>query len=112
MTPSDVCRGTDPARRAFGAGRLAFVPWERADRSLPFAARILASLDSKIVNRESKRASRLTREKGIQIFTHCQTGVRASHALFTLKRMGHDSVRNYDGSWPEWGNSKDTAVAQ
>lgn len=50
-------------------------------------------------------------KKGIQIITYCQTGVRASHALFTLKLMGYDTVKNYDGSWAEWGNAKDTAIA-
>ncbi len=49
---------------------------------------------------------------GIQVITYCQTGVRAAHSLFTLRLMGFDGVKNYDGSWQEWGNSKDTAVAQ
>jgi len=51
-------------------------------------------------------------KKGIQVITYCQTGVRAAHSLFTLKLMGYDGVKNYDGSWQEWGNSKDTAIAQ
>jgi len=49
---------------------------------------------------------------GMQVITYCQTGVRAAHSLFTLKLMGFDGVKNYDGSWAEWGNSKDTAIAQ
>ncbi len=51
-------------------------------------------------------------KKGMQVITYCQTGVRAAHSLFTLKLMGFDSVKDYDGSWAEWGNSKDTAIAQ
>jgi thiosulfate/3-mercaptopyruvate sulfurtransferase len=51
-------------------------------------------------------------KQGIQVITYCQTGVRASFALFTLKLMGVETVKNYDGSWAEWGNLKDTAIAQ
>lgn len=49
---------------------------------------------------------------GKQVITYCQTGVRAAHSLFTLKLMGYENVKNYDGSWQEWGNSKDTNIAQ
>jgi thiosulfate/3-mercaptopyruvate sulfurtransferase len=51
-------------------------------------------------------------KKGIQVITYCQTGVRAAHSLFTLRLMGYDGGKNYDGSWQEWGNSKDTQIAQ
>jgi thiosulfate/3-mercaptopyruvate sulfurtransferase len=49
-------------------------------------------------------------EPGQEVITYCQTGVRAAHSLFTLRLMGYDSVKNFDGSWQEWGNDKDTAV--
>lgn len=49
---------------------------------------------------------------GMQVITYCQTGVRAAHSLFTLRLLGYDSVRNFDGSWQEWGNNKNTKVAQ
>ncbi|MBI2166418.1 MAG: sulfurtransferase [Chloroflexi bacterium] len=39
-----------------------------------------------------------------EIITYCQSGVRAAHAYFTLKLNGYKKVRNYDGSWEEWGN--------
>lgn len=51
-------------------------------------------------------------KKGMQVITYCQTGVRAAHSLFTLRLMGYDRVKNYDGSWQEWGNSKDTPTGQ
>ena len=51
-------------------------------------------------------------KKGLEVITYCQTGVRAAHSLFTLRLVGYDSVRNYDGSWQEWGNNKDTPVGQ
>ena len=42
-----------------------------------------------------------------QVITYCQSGVRAAHALFALRRAGISNARNYDGSWEEWGNRAD-----
>lgn len=40
-----------------------------------------------------------------EIITYCQTGVRGAHTWFVLKELlGYEDVRNYDGSWEEWGN--------
>jgi len=37
---------------------------------------------------------------------YCRIGERSSHTWFVLTYLlGHRSVRNYDGSWTEWGNS-------
>lgn len=47
---------------------------------------------------------------GAEVITYCQTGVRAAHSLFTLRLLGHDGLKNFDGSWQEWGNNKDTKV--
>jgi thiosulfate/3-mercaptopyruvate sulfurtransferase len=39
------------------------------------------------------------------VITYCRIGERSSHTWFVLKYLlGHDNVRNYDGSWTEWGN--------
>lgn len=39
------------------------------------------------------------------IITYCRIGERSSHSWFVLKYLlGHDKVKNYDGSWTEWGN--------
>ena len=36
---------------------------------------------------------------------YCRIGERSSHTWFVLKYLlGYDKVRNYDGSWTEWGN--------
>jgi thiosulfate/3-mercaptopyruvate sulfurtransferase len=44
----------------------------------------------------------VTRDK--EVIPHCHTNVRGSHAYFTLRLMGFDSVRAYEGSWSEFGN--------
>lgn len=44
--------------------------------------------------------------KGEPVVTYCRIGERSSHTWFVLKHLlGHEKVRNYDGSWTEWGNS-------
>ena len=37
---------------------------------------------------------------------YCRIGERSSHTWFVLTNLlGFSDVRNYDGSWTEWGNS-------
>jgi thiosulfate/3-mercaptopyruvate sulfurtransferase len=39
------------------------------------------------------------------VICYCRIGERSSHSWFVLKYLlGYPSVRNYDGSWTEWGN--------
>lgn len=39
------------------------------------------------------------------VITYCRIGERSSHSWFVLKYLlGYPDVRNYDGSWTEWGN--------
>jgi thiosulfate/3-mercaptopyruvate sulfurtransferase len=39
------------------------------------------------------------------VVAYCRIGERSSHTWFVLKYLlGYPSVRNYDGSWTEWGN--------
>jgi len=40
-----------------------------------------------------------------EIVAYCRIGERSSHTWFVLTQiLGYDNVRNYDGSWTEWGN--------
>jgi thiosulfate/3-mercaptopyruvate sulfurtransferase len=40
------------------------------------------------------------------VITYCRIGERSSHTWFVLHYLlGYDNVRNYDGSWTEWGNT-------
>jgi thiosulfate/3-mercaptopyruvate sulfurtransferase len=52
---------------------------------------------------------KLYQAKGItgteEVIAYCRIGERSSHTWFVLKYLlGYDKVRNYDGSWTEWGN--------
>jgi len=52
---------------------------------------------------------KLYQEKGItsekEIISYCRIGERSSHTWFVLKYLlGYPNVKNYDGSWTEWGN--------
>ncbi|MDW8047282.1 MAG: rhodanese-like domain-containing protein, partial [Chloroflexota bacterium] len=41
-----------------------------------------------------------------EIITYCRIGERSSHTWFVLTYLlGFPNVRNYDGSWTEWGTS-------
>ena len=46
------------------------------------------------------------------IITYCRIGERSSHTWFVLRYLlGHDDIKNYDGSWTEWGNLVGAPVA-
>lgn len=43
---------------------------------------------------------------GEDVVVYCRIGERSSHSWFALKYLlGFESVRNYDGSWTEWGSA-------
>ncbi len=44
-------------------------------------------------------------EPAQEVIAYCRIGERSSHTWFVLTHLlGFDNVRNYDGSWTEWGN--------
>jgi thiosulfate/3-mercaptopyruvate sulfurtransferase len=50
--------------------------------------------------------------EGKQIIAYCRIGERSSHTWFVLKYLlGRHDVKNYDGSWTEWGNLVGAPVA-
>jgi thiosulfate/3-mercaptopyruvate sulfurtransferase len=74
------------------------VPWARA-----------ANEDSTFRSREELEAL-YQQEQGLDpsddVVTYCRIGERSSHTWFVLTHLlGFDKVRNYDGSWTEWGNA-------
>jgi thiosulfate/3-mercaptopyruvate sulfurtransferase len=48
---------------------------------------------------------------GNPIIAYCRIGERSAHTWFVLHELlGEDDVRNYDGSWTEWGNLVDVPI--
>jgi thiosulfate/3-mercaptopyruvate sulfurtransferase len=74
------------------------VPWSRA-----------ANADGTFRSADELRAL-YEREAGLEptddVVAYCRIGERSSHTWFVLKYLlGYERVRNYDGSWTEWGNA-------
>lgn len=45
-----------------------------------------------------------------EVITYCQGGYRAAHGYLALRLLGYPRVRNYLGSWKEWGDRDDLPV--
>ena len=75
-------------------------------KSIPWAQAVRA--DGTFKSREELEAlyggMGVTPDK--EVIAYCRIGERSSHTWFVLKNLlGYPNVRNYDGSWTEWGNS-------
>jgi thiosulfate/3-mercaptopyruvate sulfurtransferase len=60
--------------------------------------------------KSAEELSELYRGKGIspdrEVIAYCRIGERSAHTWFVLKELlGFPEVRNYDGSWTEWGSA-------
>jgi thiosulfate/3-mercaptopyruvate sulfurtransferase len=83
----------------------ASVPWARA-----------AAEDGTFKSRAELEAIYQT-EQGLSpsddVVAYCRIGERSSHTWFVLTYLlGFDTVRNYDGSWTEWGNAVRVPIVQ
>lgn len=45
-----------------------------------------------------------------EVVTYCQGGYRAAHGALALRILGYPRVRNYTGSWKEWGDRADLPI--
>ncbi|WP_423917173.1 sulfurtransferase [Frigoribacterium sp. 2-23] len=97
-------RTTAPAYPEEGALRAGHIP---SARNVPWAKaaaddgtfRPLSELDA--VYREGAEL-----KTDDQVIAYCRIGERSSHTWFVLHHlMGIENVRNYDGSWTEWGSA-------
>jgi thiosulfate/3-mercaptopyruvate sulfurtransferase len=87
---------TETAQRAGHIPGAANIPWSQA-----------ANEDGTFKSAEALAG--LYGAKGVtgadETIAYCRIGERSSHTWFVLKYLlGYDNVKNYDGSWTEWGN--------
>jgi thiosulfate/3-mercaptopyruvate sulfurtransferase len=90
------------AQRAGHIPTAASVPWAQAVRD-----------DGTFKPADELRA--LYEGKGVtpdkQVTAYCRIGERSAHTWFVLRELlGYEAVRNYDGSWTEWGNLVDVPI--
>lgn len=83
-------------------------------RSIPWAR--AANADGSFRNAQELRAIYEV-EQGLSakddVIAYCRIGERSSHTWFVLTYLlGYDRVRNYDGSWTEWGNTVRAPITQ
>ncbi|HXZ10934.1 MAG TPA: sulfurtransferase [Candidatus Sulfotelmatobacter sp.] len=87
---------TETAQRAGHIPGAANIPWAQA-----------ANEDGTFKSADALQ--QLYGAKGItgakDVIAYCRIGERSSHTWFVLKYLlGYNNVKNYDGSWTEWGN--------
>jgi thiosulfate/3-mercaptopyruvate sulfurtransferase len=47
-----------------------------------------------------------------EVISYCQGGYRAAHSYVALRLIGFPKIRNYIGSWKEWGDRADLPIEQ
>ena len=47
-----------------------------------------------------------------EIILYCNTGYRSAHAYLALRLLDYPRVRNYIGSWQEWGNREGLPIKE
>jgi thiosulfate/3-mercaptopyruvate sulfurtransferase len=90
------------AQRAGHIPTAASIPWATAVRDD-------GTFKSADVLRELYEGKGVTPEK--EVTAYCRIGERSAHTWFVLRELlGYENVKNYDGSWTEWGNLVDVPI--
>ena len=94
----------ETAQRAGHIPGAANVPWAQAmkeDNTFKSADELKQLYEGKGVTQDK------------DVVAYCRIGERSSHSWFVLKYLlGYPNVRNYDGSWTEWGSMVGAPIAK
>ena len=97
-----------PGYEQEGAQRAGHIP---TAASIPWATAVRDDGTFKSADelREIYSSKGITPDK--EVVAYCRIGERSAHTWFVLRELlGYDKVRNYDGSWTEWGNLVDVPI--
>ena len=106
----DGSRTTAPAYPEEGALRAGHIP---TARSVPWGR----AVDSDGGFKPRAELEAIYRDEvgladGDEVVAYCRIGERSSHTWFVLQHLlGFENVRNYDGSWTEWGSAVRVPIA-
>ena len=72
------------------------------------------NLDQKGFFKSADELRKMYAERNItpdkEVIPHCQGAYRSAHTYLALRLIGYPNVKNYLGSWGEWGNRLDLAI--
>jgi thiosulfate/3-mercaptopyruvate sulfurtransferase len=97
-----------PGYEQEGAQRAGHIP---TAASIPWATAVRDDGTFKDADelRELYEGKGVTPEK--EVTAYCRIGERSAHTWFVLRELlGYETVKNYDGSWTEWGNLVDVPI--
>ncbi len=97
-----------PGYEQEGAQRAGHIP---TAQSIPWAQAVKDDGTFKGADelRELYGAKGITPDRAVTAY--CRIGERSAHTWFVLRELlGYEDVRNYDGSWTEWGNLIDVPI--
>jgi thiosulfate/3-mercaptopyruvate sulfurtransferase len=106
----DGSRTSAPAYPEEGALRAGHIP---TAKSVPWARAVAADGGFKPrAELDAIYRDEVGLSDGDEIVAYCRIGERSSHTWFVLQHLlGFEKVRNYDGSWTEWGSAVRVPIA-